>query len=200
MREKKCAYEDGIVTLPEVTRIDADDEGGREKLLADGWREIELLETWGGPIDQRQCYWVVRAASYDIEPMKELARRSFVHDRLHKDAAVGAEEANEAKAAWVERHSLNTSGLTFVARTIAKQVIGFLCVRLDGSAVIIDLLAVDAGYRRCGVGDTLIRFAIGCIQPEKIRAGTQETNYGARCFYQSLGMKPVKAERTFHRP
>lgn len=68
-------------------------------------------------------------------------------------------------------------------------------VLTDVKTLYIDDLCVDESCRRCGVGRLLYEHAvsyarsIGC---HNVTLNVWEMNPGARAFYESLGMKPLK--------
>lgn len=181
--------------LPACTRIDFDDEAGRAKLLADGWREIEVLETWHGPSPRGAGLATYRAEKADIPRLQEIARAAFTEDRLHKDQTVAKEEADAAKEKWV------ADAVMDYRRTVLIQgdpIAGFLSYFLADDTVIIDLLAVHPDSHHKHIGSSLMIAA--CHDAKFVRAGTQATNEAARRLYDSMGMSVIMRERTFHRP
>jgi ribosomal protein S18 acetylase RimI-like enzyme len=195
--------------LPEVLRLPFADERGRAKHLAEGWREIEILEDWAGEIRHGSipppALRFDDAAACDIEALAEMAVRCFVHDRLHADPLVSKADADEFKRAWVRRAARSTVQHFDVA-TIADNPAGFLIWdtgRLNlKRRLIVDLLCVDKRYRRHKIACLLIEHAARTSGVRLIRAGTQATNTDARAFYASLGLRELKRrrQRTFHRP
>lgn len=194
--------------LPQCTRIRFGNETGREELLAMGWREIEILETWTGPARRHfpERYEVEPAQEFDVERLQKIARASFTHDRLHADPMVPKAEADAAKEKWVHDAYFDPAKSILVARDAMGLAAGFMIYRIDVSgkraarALIIDLLAVDQNHRRQGIAQQLIGTVCrerGC---RRVVAGTQKTNLSARAFYREQGMKVSIKQRTFHRP
>ena len=194
--------------MPECTRISIDDAAGRERLLADGWREIEVLQTWygsrPGALAVNTRLKVTYAGPYEHHYLRELAARSFRHDRLHADPTVAKADADDAKRMWV------TNAMADDARKVAfaqygSEVTGLLIWKRtrtarDINTMVVDLLAVDERYRRHDIATTLIAFGFDETGARRIQAGTQSTNAAAIAFYKSLGMKLKSEQRTFHRP
>lgn len=180
--------------LPECTRIDLANEQRRAELLSSGWREIEVLETWGGAaVDP-----IARPSTPgDLFRCVEIAKTAFEYDRLHADERVLREDADRAKEKWVCDAFSDNSRLVFVR---GKPADAFLVVKMDGSTMVVDLLAVHPSAQRKGFANDLFSFAVAFTGAEEVRAGTQAANSPARNFYSKLGLVIVKRERTFHRP
>lgn len=102
---------------------------------------------------------------------------------------------------WPERSFLyeireNEHSLPLVAETTVSdgqpEIIGFIVVWLIVDEVHIGSVAVDEGYRRNGVGEVLVRFALhearqkGAVKAYlEVRAG----NTSARQLYEKLGFR-----------
>ena len=192
--------------MPQCIRIAFNDRARADELIALGWREIEVLETWTGgvPRDVIETERTEIARRDDMEAIQKLAARSFKHDRLHADPLVPAAEADAAKEKWVADAFQGTDRQITVAR-VNGEVGGFLIYkswRRGSSArwLYIDLLAVDPRYRKHGLATQLVIQAARAGGFRKIMAGTQEANEPARAFYKSLGMKVSTRQRTFHKP
>ena len=78
------------------------------------------------------------------------------------------------------------------------MVVGFVVLR----DLEIELIAVDAKHRRCGVGRQLVD---ACIEAcsldgnDVLKVKTQGRNYRARSFYEKLGFSQTKMEKDFHK-
>lgn len=172
--------------LPQCRRLELDDLAGRDALLADGWREIEVLVTWerrglGKP-------WIERCV--------EIARTAFVHDRLHADPMVRREDADEAKSLWVKKHFEGARGIEVIGA--GGKIVGFLLQKVEGDILIIDLIAIDPAHRRKGLAELLVTQQIDAWTAT-IRAGTQEHNQAGMALYKKMGFEIVRRQRTFHR-
>ena len=194
--------------LPKCIRISADDEAGRAALLADGWREVEVLETLEGPAPalpphpEGMCLFDALGSEDEISQCAELAAGAFAFDRLHADPQVNREEADAAKRAWVLNVRADPAARLFGAR-LDGALAGFLVWKPieigDRKLLLIDLLAVKEDARRLGIGRALVAHAAARSGLGTLRAGTQAANGPARAFYASLNMKVVDRQRTFHR-
>lgn len=194
--------------LPSCTRIPYSDTDGRDRLLAEGWREIEVLETWHGETPLAKVAiplaLALRPATLaDGEKLADLAVAAFKFDRLHIDPMVDKNEANDAKRKWVYDALHDEDRRVTVAQLGASQYVGFLIskkISMNGKKhILIDLLAVSPKAQRMSIGRCLVLSIAQSSGTRLLRAGTQEVNEPAKAFYASLGMKRIKRQRTFHR-
>jgi ribosomal protein S18 acetylase RimI-like enzyme len=178
-----------------MKRIDEQDWEQRRQLLADGWREIEVLETWRGKKEVQQ---LCRLAKWgDVPALLRITRNEFKSDRLHSDPAVSDAEADEFKEMCLLQAMQEASSYVYV---YGERPVGFLVVRPEDYKLCIKMIAVDSKQRERGVARALVEFATRELSfCTAIEAGTQMNNESARSFYKSLGMSVVSMERTFHR-
>lgn len=189
------------MTLPLCVRIDASDTRSADNLKADGWREIEILETYlwkkvrlfGG-----DSHDVSSAKPDDVDVCAKIAVKAFKHDRLHKDSFIPKEVADEAKDNWVRVAFTDRKKKIFVARSVTGEVIGFIIVGKTKGEAYVDLLAADPDYSGVGVGGRLLRHAMIAMDSD-MRAGTQADNKEASVLYKRNGFEIVKRQRTFHK-
>ena len=189
--------------IPKCIRLPFDDSNGRDELLASGWREIEILETWAGPISSSiiEKNRMEFARNDDLIEIQKLAMGAFTHDRLHADHLVPKADADGAKAKWVAT-AFDDKERTITVTRLNGGIGGFLVYKSDPKSkvrrLIIDLLAIDDKYRRHGLATQLVVQSARAGGFRQIKAGTQSTNEPARKFYKSLGMRIIKRQRTFH--
>jgi ribosomal protein S18 acetylase RimI-like enzyme len=196
--------------LPEMIRIPEDDYEQRRELLANGWREIEVLETYEGQWHGKRT---LRGNVRNFEPtdrhaLMDIAGKSFEYDRLHVDKY---RYADMAKIDWLVGRmdcrpgniyvDYRTRGFItfehFMTETRSVDGGGFVTSAKDIHTIEIDLIAVADDSRGMGVARDLVMHAAS--GKHIVRAGTQMHNEPARALYKSLGMSVVKMERTFHR-
>lgn len=203
------------MTLPLCVRIDVDDSRSAENLKADGWRDIEILETWAGTIWKRQITDISldsvyplgrRAVPEDMPACIDIARRAFIYDRLHADPQVPRELADQAKEDWVRRIFATDYMDTWIAEWDGKTA-AFASLRhwrgddrRDFGAVV-DLIAVDPDCKGRAIGQRLLRTTLDTVSDGfmHLRAGTQQSNGPARKMYRNLGMNIIYRQRTFHK-
>lgn len=136
----------------------------------------------------------------DEEQVTALAGRSFKYSRFHLDPLIPGEVANRVKTGWAANFFAGRRGQRMVIAEINDRIIGFAQLLFGkGGCLTIDLIAVDEGARRKGVGRDMISFAeSGCEGFEKIRAGTQVANIASIRLYEKCGFMVVGANYVFH--
>jgi ribosomal protein S18 acetylase RimI-like enzyme len=192
--------------LPLCIRIEADDTRSAEALRQDGWREVEVLETWCRPLGQGNHWaWFVHgvrvAEPQDLLACQAIAAHSFVTSRLHSDPKVPLDVAEQFKLDWIKRSFEQTPQDVFVhLNPTTNKVDGFLICKPEINAIRIDLIGTDDSRRQGGVATRLVGWAIDTYPGRAcIVAGTQERNGPARLFYQKRGFRVIKRQRTFHK-
>ena len=183
---------------PKCVRIASDDLRSADALEADGWRFVEVLETW-----RRKMPWktlrpqrVRIARKADRDACMAIASKAFVFDRLHADPAIPREVADEAKKEWVKA-AFEDHEKIFVHD--AGTVLGFLITRPRDHTLVIDLIAVEPQVQWGGVGTELVKACLGVPDYRYIEAGTQATNEPARRLYHTLNFRVVKTQKSFHK-
>lgn len=190
------------MTLPLCVRIEADDTRSADALKADGWREIEVLETWrGNTIWPPPTVQGVEPKESDHGAICAVIRRSFVHDRLHTDPLVSPEEADEAKEQWARDALTNPEKKVRIIRSSTGNVVAVLIYKTANHTAIIDLIAVEDRCRGFGFGKALIIHTFSGNQfLSYLQAGTQSTNMPAQSLYARLCMTVVRRQTTWHKP
>jgi ribosomal protein S18 acetylase RimI-like enzyme len=185
--------------LPEMIRIPEDDYEQRRKLLSEGWREIEVLETYEGDAGENFGQMNIRSAEYgEIIDVAKLAFNNFKEDRAHSDPSIPPFDASLLKAVYAGAACIDDECEVYVHAMTMDPPNAFISVSGWGEMVV-DLIAVDPSARRGGIAASLINHAAWVRRAKRIRAGTQMHNEAAKKLYESLGMVVVKRERTFHR-
>jgi ribosomal protein S18 acetylase RimI-like enzyme len=192
--------------LPLCARTEADDSRSADALRADGWREVEVLETWCRPLGQGNHWqWFVhgvrRAEPQDLLVCQAIASHSFATSRLHSDPHVPLDVAEQFKLDWVKRAFDETPEDVFVhVEATHNKVDGFLVCKPEMNAIRIDLIATDDSRRQKGTATRLVGWAIDAYPGRPcIVAGTQERNGPARMFYQKRGFRVIRRQRTWHK-
>jgi ribosomal protein S18 acetylase RimI-like enzyme len=192
--------------LPLCARIEADDTRSAAALRADGWREVEVLETWCRPLGQGNHWqWFVvdvrRSTPQDLLACQAIAARSFTTSRLHSDPQVPLDVAEQFKLDWIKRAFDEAPEDVFVhVEPTHNKVDGFLICKAEMNAIRIDLIATDDSRRQKGTATRLVGWAIDAYPGRPcIVAGTQERNGPARLFYQKRGFRVIRRQRTWHK-
>ena len=87
-----------------------------------------------------------------------------------------------------------------VIALVEGVIVGFLQLLISKDGIMrIDLMAVDAGHQRKGIGKDMISFAEMNSQGTKqVWAGTQIVNMPSIRFYQKLGFNMAETYYVFH--
>ena len=202
--------------LPLVVRISDDDERSAEQLKLDGWREIEVLETWQHEAPQyfADDHLLTTPNDLDWPFIIRLVGEVEWQDRLHRDRAVLKTYADQAKVDWITAISKCPTRKTYALIRRDENTGpdpmwcgGFIAVWPGSEFDTIDLWAVRPDYQIAdaqpywwlGTSRQLLECAIVRSASKRLRAGTQETNIAARTCYERIGMKIMKRQRTFHK-
>lgn len=184
--------------LPKCKRIDIDADP--EPWLRHGWREIEQLVTYERPPAIDGFVEGVRLQEHWEQPViRAIAGVSFSEDRLHRDPKVLDDDADKFKVQCVEEAHQKRWPVLTVGQ---PMTLGFLIMRPEKDANVIDLLAVLPDARGHGIGASLVSsflYVSGFwLDFGRCRAGTQAHNVAACRIYKRLGFYEAKRERTFH--
>ena len=130
----------------------------------------------------------------------DLAGKSIVYSRFHQDNNFSIEMANKLKAEWVRNCFSGKRGQAMVIALVEGVIVGFLQLLISKDGIMrIDLMAVDAGHQRKGIGKDMISFAEMNSQGTKqVWAGTQIVNMPSIRFYQKLGFNMAETYYVFH--
>jgi ribosomal protein S18 acetylase RimI-like enzyme len=130
----------------------------------------------------------------------DLAGKSIVYSRFHQDNNFSIETANKLKAEWVRNYFSGKRGQAMVIALAEGAIVGFLQLLISKDGIMrIDLMAVDAGQQRKGIGKDMIAFAeMNSCGIKQVCVGTQIVNIPSIRFYQNLGFNMAEAHYVFH--
>jgi ribosomal protein S18 acetylase RimI-like enzyme len=99
---------------------------------------------------------------------------------------------------WSDRRVLDTlaEDVVFVAHE-GGELAGYVALRAERDAVIVDQVFIAPGHERRGVGHRLLAHAEGYAIAERARAldiVVERDNWRARAFYGRLGFVPIESE------
>ena len=159
-----------------------------------------LLEKTLGKKDRKAGNRNIRFASDgDKEHVKKLAGRSFTYSRFHLDPYFTKRTANRIKTFWAGCFFSGSRGNAMVVAEGGNSICGFLQLLYLEEEIIIDLIAVDARFRRNNIASGMIQFAEeNCTGFKKMRAGTQLVNIPSFQLYQKLGFRMISSQYVFH--
>ena len=84
------------------------------------------------------------------------------------------------------------------------KIVGFLQLILkntpeNNNILIIDLIAVDSSFRKCGIAKSMINYAETNLKElKKIRVGTQIVNIPSMRLYESIGFRICETNYILH--
>lgn len=142
---------------------------------------------------------VTLAHPNDAEACAAIARRSFSSDRFHADPKLPDPLADEIKARWARNGVEGRADASLVVHA-GPALAGFcLCMRSRDDAMI-DLMAVDAPYRRNGLGRWLVRGSLAHYagRARHLFVKTQQMNAASLGLYQSEGFTVDSVSLTWH--
>jgi ribosomal protein S18 acetylase RimI-like enzyme len=134
------------------------------------------------------------------EAVGEIAARSFVHDRFHRDPAIVDSVADGLKRSWATNFFSGKRGDWMVVACTRDRPAGFLqLLRLPDGALVIDLIAVATAERGRGVAPAMIAFACkNCECAGPILVATQVGNTPSVRLYEKIGFRLDAAHYVFH--
>jgi GNAT superfamily N-acetyltransferase len=130
----------------------------------------------------------------------EIAARSFVHDRFHRDPEIPDVIADELKRSWATNFFAAGRGDWMVVACDEGCPVGFLqlILRPDGTLVV-DLIAVTADQRGRGLAQNMIAFAgKNCECTGRVVVATQAGNTPSVRLYEKMGFRLDAAQYVFH--
>lgn len=139
------------------------------------------------------------ARANDVEPVAEIAGRSFGSDRFHADTNITAAVADRIKTDWARNFFNGARGDWMIVGEIGARITGFLLLLKRNTHIVIDLIAVDPSARRSGIASAMIAYATNVSQGiGPMRVGTELANAAALRLYESLGFRIHSAHHMLH--
>lgn len=146
---------------------------------------------------------VFEAGRKDSADLSGIASRSFAFDRFHSEPVFGRETADRVHAVWaaglVER-----PGVTVLAARFGGVTAGYVALVAEGflphGAGLIEMIAVEPGSRRRGVGTALLAAAAGRFHESGMSSVflcTQEHNVSAVALYERCGFETYGRSATW---
>ena len=184
------------------SRVPAADVSTANALADLGFRIVDTgvtleRETAGGTAGRGIA---VRAAvPQDRDAVAAIARRGFRFSRFHLDPDIPPALADEIKAQWAENFFRGQRGDAMAVAEAGGKPAGFLQLLHAGDgALVIDLIAVDAGQRGKGIGSAMIEWAAAQDSGRRMRVGTQAANVESLRLYEKLGFRTVATAYVMH--
>lgn len=141
----------------------------------------------------------------EVKEAARIASDAFRYSHYMQDPFIPKEKASRIYSDWV-LEAFNNKNKDVILALHQDRIVGFI---ICGKASItsrynhgvIDLIAVDKGYRGKGIGTMLVKECINVCKEKKLKTvyvGTQLSNARAVRFYERMGFKLVFAEATLH--
>jgi ribosomal protein S18 acetylase RimI-like enzyme len=186
------------------TRVPAGEVAALHRFENAGFHVVDTtvgLEARSAVLAGRACPPGVRLARpSDRDAVAGLASRSFQWSRFHLDPGVSDAIADRSRAEWVSNFFVGARGDALVVAEHDRNVDAFLLLLGPASGILtIDLIAVDRGRRRNGLGAACIGFAaVHFTDARMLRVATQAANVGSLRFYENLGFRTISSQYVLH--
>lgn len=143
---------------------------------------------------------VIGARPEHAEQVARIGAAAFAMSRFHLDPHMDAGAADAIKREWARNCAVGGRGVATLVSLAGDEVTGFLAVLRDGDAHVIDLVAVDGGYRGRGIGRSLVQAFIARFGPRstELRVGTQAANITSLRMYERLGFRIQSTHYAMH--
>ncbi|MDQ7834246.1 MAG: GNAT family N-acetyltransferase [Humidesulfovibrio sp.] len=189
-----------------TAKAPAQDQARLSLLLDAGFRPVDVslslarVVRTAGEIPPQAWPGLVRLARPEDEAdVRRISATSLTTSRFHQDPAIGLDVAARIKAEWAGNYFCGKRGQTMAVAEKDGRVAGFLLFLYSGQSLIIDLLAVDAPFRRQGAAAAIIAFAEANLPGfTTLAVGTQAANTGSVRFYESLGLRYTGSSYVLH--
>ena len=172
--------------LPKCVKIDFIDTKSAAVLIEEDWREVGVLELWGGKVQGKIRGAKIASHFSQKTPFIERLNDFNFSGRLWRDKQIDRKDAIEETKSFLER-----ADLFYAVHD------GFGIFTRRGEELYIDLIGVLNGQR--GIAQDIIRSAVHDLETEHLWAGTYSDNVLARQLYENLGMKKNCRYRVFHK-
>ena len=180
-------------------------------LEAAGFRVVDVNVEYSRPTDPAPpgaadtSISVGDARPDEHDAILDIAHTCFSYTRFHQDPAVPETTANQVKRRWIASYLDGARGEQLYAARIDGHPVGFLAVlttRSNADVVsVIDLVGVDRGHQRRGVGQALTCHFIDDWRGRaaELRVGTQVANIPSIRMYTRLGFRISRSQYVLHR-
>lgn len=139
------------------------------------------------------------AEEKDRQGVMRVAEKSFTYSRFHMDPLIPRKTADRIKSEWAGNYFSGNRGDEMVVGEEKGRIAGFVQIINSQETLVIDLIAVDRDFRRCGLAAGMIRFIErGNPESRHILVGTQAANTASMSLYETLGFRIKETGYVFH--
>ncbi len=201
----RAALDDaGVRGIRHITaRVNASDLAGIQALERAGFEMIDGIQTFSLPLDDRVYLegparrWVRDYRPSDLDPLCEIARRAYIHDRFHADSALPEGAADRAHYEWVRNSCLKKAADHVIVAEWESRPAGFVTCRLNRNpglapTGVILLVATDASARGRGLARAATLGSLDWFRSQgaaSVEVGTQFRNIPAGRLYETCGFR-----------
>lgn len=191
-------------------KVDSSDVSHVGGLEAVGYRVVDVNVTFGRSsqadleVAGDSTVSVGDAEPSDHEGILDVAETCFQLSRFHLDPRISEVAANQVKREWVASYISGARGRQLIVARVAGRAAGFLAVLVAdeaaGPVAVVDLIGVDRGHQRRGVGDALMRYFIDQWRSQAVQmaVGTQVANLSSIRLYTKLGFTLTSSHYVLH--
>ncbi len=146
---------------------------------------------------------IEEAYEEDFQGIAEVASKSYIYDRFHRDAYFSGDEADRIHRKWVLDSLSGRADIVLAAKDRSGSILGYItAIVTEGGRASgwIDMLAVRKEARKKGVGEALLSEMCRRLAGRGIGAaalGTQAFNKPAISLYRKLEFKPFGGLKTY---
>jgi len=143
------------------------------------------------------------ADSGERKSVGDIAERSFIYDRFHRDEFFSNEEADRVHRMWAEGSFDGRADMILVAKLKEGRTVGYctgIVCELNSVVGWVDMIAVQSDYRGCGIGRRLLKEICSYFYNRGVTGialSTQSTNTKAIKLYELFGFKHFASARTY---
>jgi ribosomal protein S18 acetylase RimI-like enzyme len=151
------------------------------------------------PLPEPPALPIRPARADDVHDLAELSADAFLLSRFWADPFFSPEQAREFHREWLRNLCGGLADQVLVCE-IDGTVAGFISCAVKGGQGRIPLIATKAGYRRRGLGRSLVSAALhwfASAGAETVYVKTQAQNYPALALYHRAGFTVAQSELTF---
>jgi dTDP-4-amino-4,6-dideoxy-D-galactose acyltransferase len=164
-----------------------------------GWRLVDIRVELVHGLDESEKNALLPASEDDLPELRAIARVSHRDTRFYADPRFADDRCDDLYGLWLERSLEGWAEVVLVAGRVDGYVTCHVDDRGRGS---IGLIAVDERARGRGVGQDLVRGAVGWFSERGLRDAavvTQGRNVAAQRTFQRCGFRTAAVDLWFHK-
>jgi len=180
--------------------VPGDDAARAQSAEGYGYRLMDVRVELDAPAASRDAA-VRPARGDDVERLRAIARTNHGDTRFYADPRFPRAGCDELYDTWIRRSCEGWADAVLVAEADGAPA-GYVSVHRREGHGSIGLIGVDAGARGRGLGEELVRGALGWCAQEGLaecRVVTQGRNVAAQRVFQRCGFRTRSVDLWFHK-